>query len=198
MPINNILVYMAPWLLCAWLISLALEPLMGRLKVPKYSAALAGLIISAIPISELSLTHLALSINPHFSTGSLILFGALLYQRGTGHEIFSRFDRSIFYTWNTVLGIVLYAGALGFADYDLYAAGYGAEAYLIFFVAAVGFTILGSPIVLIFVAAIVLHIVGAQTTNIFDAHIDGVLFIFSVCALLCSIVMRGIKRQRKV
>ena len=186
-------IYIAPVLIILQAVSTVVGtvyPWTQWCKVHKWLFIVTLVVITLIPFFEgLSVADLLLSLNPNYSIGIAILLAVSLVQRFGGISLFSSRNIYHFSLWNTGLGLILYAGSLGFLPYDIYPMGY--DFSLLFWI------ICALTIILVLVEsrlkwAFVSYIIAwnlnlLPSPNFFDYMMDLFLFLTSISIVVTHI-----------
>lgn len=192
MNLYSLFSYIAPVLIVLTAVTVCVDKIYPSDRWPRIFKFffLSGLAIFAlIPFGGISVASLLLSPNPNYSIGLVVLLFVALARRLWGVPMFSSKDLFYFSLFNTVLGILLYGGSLGFLPYDIYTMGY--DFSLIFWIICgltIAMVLFESRLQWVFICYIVAWNFGLlPSPNFLDYIIDPILFLLSFAFLVGSI-----------
>ncbi len=157
-------------------------------RLPLVATLSAGL--TFIPFLEFSLAEYLLSLNPHFSLGSLALAIMLLLPWVFPTSPLPRGQLFLFCGWNVGLSVALFSSCLGIIPVDLYAWGYGFSLWFVIMAGlTLGLIVAGSPLAVVFLAYIAaFDLKLLPSANFFDYLTDGFLLLLSAGVLVWGAV----------
>ncbi len=165
-------------------------------RIPFIIIIVSSIIMIFIPFGTLSLKDLILSMNPWFSTGSIVFLLYLLFQKRE-KGFFQSKGIMLFSLWTFSISIILFLSIYDFVGLDIYSYGYNFSYFAppIFLLNMI-FAISGNPLSFAFNIYILSFISGLPPSqNIFDSITDGLAFILSTGIILSNIFRIGSQRS---
>lgn len=172
-----------------------IHPLLRWPKIYRWLFVVVLAVLTIIPLDGISIATLLLSFNPNYSLGLAIVLVVILARRLWGVSLLSSRDLWYLSIWSVGLGIVLYAGSLGFLPYDIYPLGY--DSSLFFFIIGgltIAMVLVESRLQWVFISYITAFNLGLlPSPNFLDYIIDPFLFLFCSAIISSRIVKSVLK-----
>lgn len=165
-------------------------PTVARIKAAyPLLALLSSLIILILPIGGLPVFYYLRAYIGDLSITSTVFFGAYVFQRGFGKNIYNAAEAKYLQNLVVLLGLLLYPFALGMGQFDPYRFGYHPQVLaIVLFFSAVYFWHKAYYFLLFVVTSVVLgFLLGLlESNNLWDYILDAVLWLACAAKLLYS------------